>query len=568
LQAIQSSIIALIILVAAIIGVLPILTEAQTFQPTVNISNSARGAQDYQVVANGNNVFVVWADLAPGNFDIFLRRSTDGGNNWGQITNLSANSTSSNFPQIAVTGNNVFVVWDEFTDFNSSHKIMLRRSTDGGTTFFPSQQLSDDASQLQNCFAKVAASGSLVFPYWADCSNPGVGTVFRRSADGGNTFGSLQIPSVVNTKIALSGNNVYIAGSGWGPKLNLNALLLIRSTDGGTTFDNDKVLFSPSVFVNELVASGSNIYLSWQPQPQWSDPNIYFIRSLNGGATFFPPVNLSNVAQNVGGYSSRLAVIDQQVCIVWSERDNVSGPVVDDTFFRKSADAGATFSAKINLSNNKKSILPAIGMANDRVYVVWHYTDGITPGISDVILRASNDRGASFSPAMNISANGHVDSPGLAVSDSNLHIAWRGPSGSTGFADVFLRSPTPSPILITYENSARAIALDSVIMLRDPFSVSATRNFSADHRTRLMLFAANAALLPGETALVVTVQGEDAQHRIISLPVESVAPVPGFPWLTQINVRLPDELVNAGEVQVSINVRGLVSNKAIISIGS
>lgn len=570
MKAILASFPATLILAAAVICSSSIPANAQTFQPTVNISNSPGGAQDYQLAANGSNVFAVWADVTPGNADIFFRRSTDGGVTWGQITNLSASPISSRIPQIAVSGNQIFIVWDEFTDFNASHRIMLRRSTDGGATFFPPQQLSDDTSQVKNCFGNIAASGNVVIPYWTDCSNPGVGTVFRRSTDAGITFGSPQIPSVANTKIVVSGNNVYIAGSGWGPKINLNALLFIRSTNAGATFENDKIIFSPSVFVNDLVAGGDNVYLSWQPQPQWDDFNVYFTRSLDRGATFPSPVNISNNPQGLSGHSSRLAVVDQQVYVAWSGTDFGSFPppieVVTDTYFRKSADGGVTFSPKINLSNNKTSIQPDIGATSDGVYVSWLNTDNVTPRINDVILRASNDRGTTFSSAVNMSANGNVDSPGLVVSDSSIFITWRGPSASTGFADVFIRRSTPAPVLFTYENSARAIALDSVTMVRDPFSITTTLNFSADQRTRLMLFATNAALLPGESASVITAQAEDSQHRVFTLPVEFVGQVPGFDWLTQINVKLPDELTNAGDVQVSINVRGLVSNKAITSI--
>lgn len=56
----------------------------------------------------------------------------------------------------------------------------------------------------------------------------------------------------------------------------------------------------------------------------------------------------------------------------------------------------------------------------------------------------------------------------------------------------------------------------------------------------------------GEIVLPLTVNAEDAQHRNISLPVEFVGKVPGFSWLTQIVVRLPDELDAAGEVQLTV----------------
>jgi uncharacterized protein (TIGR03437 family) len=129
------------------------------------------------------------------------------------------------------------------------------------------------------------------------------------------------------------------------------------------------------------------------------------------------------------------------------------------------------------------------------------------------------------------------------------------------------QAPALPPVLMAQEASQNAVALDSVTFVRDPFSVVTGLNFSQDHRTCIMLFAANAELLPGDDASAVTAQAEDAQHRVFALPVEFVGRVPGFDWLTQINVGLPDELANTGDVWVSINVRGAPSGKAMISVG-
>jgi uncharacterized delta-60 repeat protein len=124
----------------------------------------------------------------------------------------------------------------------------------------------------------------------------------------------------------------------------------------------------------------------------------------------------------------------------------------------------------------------------------------------------------------------------------------------------------PAWAILTEPNSERAIAFDSVTMMRDPFPISTNQNFSGDQHTRIMLFAINLELQPGEAFSVVTAQAEDSQHRVFPLPVEYVGKVPGFSWLSQVNVRLRDELANAGDVQVSISLRGVASNKALISI--
>lgn len=131
---------------------------------------------------------------------------------------------------------------------------------------------------------------------------------------------------------------------------------------------------------------------------------------------------------------------------------------------------------------------------------------------------------------------------------------------------TIMQAPALAPALFTEEASLKALALDSVTLVRDPFSVLTEHNFSQDQRRRVTLFAADAQLLPGENVSALTVLAEDSQHRVFPLTVEYVGRVPGYDWLTQITVRLPDELENAGDVSLSIRLRGLSSLKATLSI--
>lgn len=124
----------------------------------------------------------------------------------------------------------------------------------------------------------------------------------------------------------------------------------------------------------------------------------------------------------------------------------------------------------------------------------------------------------------------------------------------------------PEPTLLTEPGSQQAVALNAVTWARGPFSTVTTPNFSPDQRTRLMLLAANVSVEAGDDAATVLAQAEDSQHRLYSLPVEYVGKVTNFDWLTQINVVLPDELRGAGDVWVSINVRGVISNRAMVNI--
>lgn len=149
------------------------------------------------------------------------------------------------------------------------------------------------------------------------------------------------------------------------------------------------------------------------------------------------------------------------------------------------------------------------------------------------------------------------------ISSSFLTGNWR-----ADFEAVFLPIPLPlysPPVLLTEENSLRALALDSITRMRDPFPVFTPHNFSTGGRSRIMLFAVNAELLQGETASAITVTAESSSQTY-NLPVESTAKVPGYDWLRQIVVTLPDGMGSAGEVSVSIKLHNVVSNKVRVRV--
>jgi len=119
------------------------------------------------------------------------------------------------------------------------------------------------------------------------------------------------------------------------------------------------------------------------------------------------------------------------------------------------------------------------------------------------------------------------------------------------------------PILATEENSQRAIALDAVTFVRDPFALNNSHYFGADKRTRVSLFATNLRLPLGR---VISAQAVDSQQNHYQLTVESVGNVPAFMGLTQIVVKLPDGIVNAGDLQVTITLRGQTSNAVLVGV--
>jgi hypothetical protein len=131
------------------------------------------------------------------------------------------------------------------------------------------------------------------------------------------------------------------------------------------------------------------------------------------------------------------------------------------------------------------------------------------------------------------------------------------------------QTPGAAPLLIAEEGTDIAVAVEPVTRARDPFPVSQTITFSADPRTRVMLFAQNVELLPGETASALTASAEDAAHNVYPLTVERVDRVPGFDWMSSVVVRLSDQMTSStGEVLVGVMLRGRASNRVRFRVGA
>lgn len=125
-----------------------------------------------------------------------------------------------------------------------------------------------------------------------------------------------------------------------------------------------------------------------------------------------------------------------------------------------------------------------------------------------------------------------------------------------------------SPVLISHSDSTRAVAFEASTRVPEPFAPTAPVRLGPDARTRVMLFAMNLHLAPGEDASVVTADAEDGARRTYALAVEYIGRVPGQEWMSSIVVRLDEQLpADAGDVLVRVKYRGASSNRVRIGLG-
>ena len=161
------------------------MVELSFTDPIKNLSSNVGQSTRPAIAVTGNSVHVVWDDATSGNFDILYRRSLDGGSTFPNIIkNLSSDLEVSAFPAIAVSSNNVHVVWHSGSE-GGNFDILYRRSLDGGSTF-PNIIKNLSNNMGISGFPAIAVSGNNVHVVWEDDTpDPLRDILYRRSTDGG-----------------------------------------------------------------------------------------------------------------------------------------------------------------------------------------------------------------------------------------------------------------------------------------------------------------------------------------------------------------------------------------------
>jgi uncharacterized protein GlcG (DUF336 family) len=127
-------------------------------------------------------------------------------------------------------------------------------------------------------------------------------------------------------------------------------------------------------------------------------------------------------------------------------------------------------------------------------------------------------------------------------------------------------SAQEAPILVSHPDSTRALSFEAVSQKREPFPLQATVRFGSDAQTRVVIFAKNLQLQPGETASAVTARIQDANGSR-AVMVEYVGILPEYEWATAVILRLPADITDVGDVLVGITYHNMNSNRVRLGIG-
>ena len=264
-----------------------------------------------------------------------MKKSVDGGLTFSKEINLSNNPGYSEHPHIAVSGNNVYVVWIDDTSSISTTTV----TTKNKEILFRKSITDRRSISGQKNYPKVAAFENSTYVVWnvgiiGDTNNNNIsnGIFFMKSLDSGNSFSDTiklnsNSNSIGESQIAAYRNDVYVVWGGNPDEKIVGNMFFVKSADNGNNFSKAESLTGDeknSLNVEVIADENNNVYVAWQAL--LSDHNllshneeILLKKSSDNGATFTH--TNENISNNKGiSECTSIAVSDNnRVYLVWED---------------------------------------------------------------------------------------------------------------------------------------------------------------------------------------------------------------------------------------------------------
>ena len=389
-----------------------------TFSDVTNITNNTKDSVYAQIVADDNNLYMIWQEsvpqnLNPNNYDIFFTKSEDNGTTFSDPLNLSNNTGFSEHPQIAVSKNGIFVVWADNTDSNNT-EIMFTKSEDNGTTFSKVMNLSNNPFNSNN--QEISAFGENIYVVWQDIDGSNTNSysnlmneaekkplssiTFRASLDNGEKFNE-PIQLANNTrdsypKVNSYKEHVYVVWNSESIKSSSESdknsgLFFIKSSDKGNNFENSIRLAHYNFGESQIAVNASDVFIVWSGLHAKDIKDIYFVQSDDNGTTFTDSYIIAeqdtnaenrNYIDKINSPSNVELPANNLAYIVWQDKISQQN---QDIFIITNLknDENMQYNKILNLSNNSGiSECPSIAISKNYVYVVW---EDITPGNHEIL---------------------------------------------------------------------------------------------------------------------------------------------------------------------------------------
>jgi hypothetical protein len=241
-------------------------------------------------VDSSGGVHVVWSDYAPGNYEIYYRRSTDGGFSWLPSQRLTWTPAASELPAISVDGvDRIHVVWDDYTPGNRD--IYYRRSVTGGAGWTPTQRLTWNSGDSFYPAIACSPAGHL-HVVWSDDTSGSSEIYYMAGSDGGMNWSSAR--RLTWNSGDSDGPIIAAHASGllhvvwWDATPGLSEIYYKNSPDGGVSWTSARrITWTPGASYSPAIQLGfsGQLHVVWRVD-EASNGDIFYKKSTDGGTTW------------------------------------------------------------------------------------------------------------------------------------------------------------------------------------------------------------------------------------------------------------------------------------------
>lgn len=348
----------------------------------VNLSNNFYPQNEPSVKFNAkypNYVLAAWRDFSTG-VNPAVRRigynfSSDGGTTWfytGQelIPILEANHPRASDPVVCSDTNGNFYVATVSLTTVGALDLLVYKSTDYGMTFtsYSFAQgggANDEDKEWLVCDLTKGSSAykNHLYMSWTRFGTP-AGILMTKSSNGGLNW---SMPVQVSSGGGVQGSNPAIGPNGevyvvWvGGTATTDIIYFNKSTNGGAGFGTEQNIAqgnSPSIPISSSaitfpsiavdVSGGPRngaIYVTWCDSRN-GDPDIFLIRSTNGGTNWTSPVRVNNDSLGSGKLQCWpwISINEQgKLAILYYDSRNGTSNTNIEAWLARSTDGGQTF---------------------------------------------------------------------------------------------------------------------------------------------------------------------------------------------------------------------------------
>jgi hypothetical protein len=394
-------------------------TAPDAWQTVFEMSSPEKGVniREPDLVAGPAKELLVayrWRRHNPRSKQVRLARSEDGGKAWSTPATSVDGSGQGFDPQLARgRGKTTVLVWSDERRGNRAFDIYARRSTDGGVTWEPEQHLSRFSRQIpSDIYARprlVSDGADRFWTVWVGVRSGRSALYVNRSVDGGKTWTeplavSGDSRSVFGQTLAVAGNRLFLL---WvDARTGHDRVYAASSSDAGANW-TEPVAVQHLPDGSEIDATGQTALLlpGGEAIVAWSDsrngrPDVFVNQSRDGGRSWASAdvrIDMDEAGTAVSRFPRLAHAADGRVAVAWE--DDRTG--YEGIFLRvRSAGDKPEWGPETRLTPvtpKQGARLPQLLWAKDGIlYVAWEVWD-FSQG-STRVARRVDSRGIKLAP--------------------------------------------------------------------------------------------------------------------------------------------------------------------------